>query len=373
MSKFIQFSPKQLIHANNTNLELFLRANCEELIKSGSEWRWKRHDSVTLKGNRWYRHSKNQGGLAISFIQEFYNLSFPDAVTFLLDGYVTAEHDNTSIKAAENKKLFRLPMANRNMQRVYAYLIKQRSIDRNVIHCFAHENKLFEDVQYHNAVFVGFDESGIPRHAHKRSTSSGFRGNIEGSDSRYAFCHNGPGETLYVFEAPIDMLSYITLIKDDWQQNNFITLYGVTDNPLLHFLFQNTQIKNVVLCLDNDTAGISATERISANLRGQGYCVTTDIPKMKDWNEQLLNERNMIMNNSSKPNCPLIGADGNIFNLMGIASRTLKENDMADQAKEMCTQIINSGSYAEALNVIGEYVNIIGTNEEMHSTFNMNM
>ena len=61
---------------------------------------------------------------------------------------------------------------------------------------------------------------------------------------------------------------------------------------------------------------------------------------------------------SKKPKCPLIGQDGNIFNLMGIASKTLKRNGMYDEAKEMCSRITSSGSYYEALNVIGEYVEI---------------
>lgn len=59
-----------------------------------------------------------------------------------------------------------------------------------------------------------------------------------------------------------------------------------------------------------------------------------------------------------KPDCPLIGADGNIFNLMGIVSRTLKEHGLADQAQEMRERITQSGSYGAALCIIGEYVNV---------------
>ncbi len=62
--------------------------------------------------------------------------------------------------------------------------------------------------------------------------------------------------------------------------------------------------------------------------------------------------------NPVKPDCPLIGQDGNIFNLMGIASRTLKENGMETEAKEMCKRIRESGNYYKALNIIGEYVTI---------------
>ena len=66
---------------------------------------------------------------------------------------------------------------------------------------------------------------------------------------------------------------------------------------------------------------------------------------------------------TQKPDCPLIGADGNIFNLMGIAARTLKENGMKEQAEEMKGRITQSGSYHEALNIIGEYVNITSAGE----------
>ncbi len=65
-----------------------------------------------------------------------------------------------------------------------------------------------------------------------------------------------------------------------------------------------------------------------------------------------------------KPDCALIGQDGNIFNLMGIASHTLKQNGMADDAKEMCSRVTSSGNYCEALNIIGEYVNITDGSEQ---------
>jgi len=64
-----------------------------------------------------------------------------------------------------------------------------------------------------------------------------------------------------------------------------------------------------------------------------------------------------------KPDCPLIGQDGNIFNLVGIAARTLRQNDMPEQAKAMTERVFASGSYNEALCIIGEYVNITSAEE----------
>lgn len=77
-----------------------------------------------------------------------------------------------------------------------------------------------------------------------------------------------------------------------------------------------------------------------------------------------------------KPDCPLIGQDGNIFNLMGIAAKTLRRNGMPEQAEEMCSRITETaGSYYEALGIIGEYVNITSEDdgEDMDEGMDMNL
>ena len=68
-------------------------------------------------------------------------------------------------------------------------------------------------------------------------------------------------------------------------------------------------------------------------------------------------------NKQSKPDCPLIGEDGNIFNLVGIAAKTLRRNGMSAEASEMTEKVFGSGSYEEALGIIGEYVNITSVDE----------
>lgn len=69
------------------------------------------------------------------------------------------------------------------------------------------------------------------------------------------------------------------------------------------------------------------------------------------------------MAEKKKPDCKLLGEDGNVFNLLGIASRTLRSSGLADQAKEMCDRVYSSGSYGEALCIIGDYVNITGEDD----------
>ena len=310
MSKYIHFTDEQKIRANNVDLVDFLRSQGEEVIRSGHEYRWKRHDSVTISGNRWFRHSAEEGGLAINFVQTFYNISFPDAVTMLMGGERGAEFCQTgSIRQTDQKqerprKPFALPLAHDNNRREYAYLTKQRCIDPNVISHFVRTKTLYEDSAYHNAVFVGLDENGVPRHAHKKSTltigrspsgSQSFRANVESSNSRYGFCHIGHSNRLYVFEAPIDLLSFITLYKKDWQEHSYLTLNGVSEHALLQTLDTYPRLRTPVLCLDNDPAGIAAINRITDKLKQMGYDDTSHLPSAcKDWNEQLQQECGMV-------------------------------------------------------------------------------
>ena len=288
---YIHFTDEQKQRANSVDLVDFLQRQGEQLIRSGREWRWKRHDSVTVRGNQWFRHSRKEGGHAIDFVQQFYEMSFPEAVSYLLGDDSGVEWNQTVKSAPAPRKEFALPDANPDMRRVFAYLIKQRFIDREVLSHYAHKKLIYEDKEYHNAVFVGLDENDIPRHAHKRGTythGEPYKGNVEGSDPKYSFHWIGESDVLYVFEAPVDMLSFITLNKDGWKQHSYVTLDGVSEHAMLCQLDTNPRLKSIVLCLDHDEAGIEAVGRLTDILQEKCY---TDIsvmqPQYKDWNEDL--------------------------------------------------------------------------------------
>lgn len=195
---------------------------------------------------------------------------------------------------------FHLPAANGNMRRVFAYLIKQRYIDPAVITHFAHERTLYESREFfgepkreiHNAVFVGKDKDGIPRHAHKRSLNSygaGYKGNTDGSNPAYSFCHIGTSSWLFVFEAPIDLLSYLTLYPDNWQEHSYVALCGVAEHAMLGRLQEYPHLHTVILCMDNDVAGLNATERLTDILWDYGYMdIWQGRSRCKDWNEDLI-------------------------------------------------------------------------------------
>lgn len=288
---YIHFTDEEKQRANSVDLVDFLERQGEKLTRSGREWRWKRHDSVTVRGNKWFRHRCKEGGHAIDFVQEFYGLSFPEAVRRLLGGEAGVEWNQTSKSAPAPKKEFALPEANPDMRRVFAYLIKQRFIDRRVLTHFAHEKLIYEDAEYHNAVFVGQDEKGVARHAHKRGTytqGEPYKGNVEGSDPRHSFHWIGKSDRLYVFEAPVDMLSFITLNLKDWAEHSYVTLDGVAEHAMFQQLRQNSQLHQVILCLDHDEAGIEANARLKNLLADNGYDNTMVLQSIyKDWNEDL--------------------------------------------------------------------------------------
>ena len=295
---YIPFTDEQKILANSVNLEEFLRMRGEKLERVGREHKLiyydssGKHDSITLRGSTWFDHKNQVGGGAIKFMQEFYGMDFQTAVQELLGQRVTPlSHSPPKVSAKEEKKEFRLPETNTNMHRVYAYLIKQRFISPDIISHFAKQHTLYEDKEHHNAVFVGIDENGVPRQASKRSTNSygnSFRITCQGSDTRYSFAHFGESKRLYVFEAPIDMMSFLTLYQKDWQKHSCIAMNGVYENSVLTALKNHSNLREIVLCVDNDEGGIEAVDRLRDILHENGYPnVKRLAPEFKDWNECL--------------------------------------------------------------------------------------
>ena len=291
MSTYIHFTDEQKQRAASVDLEEFLRCRGEKLLTSGREKRLARDHSVTIRGNEWYDHAEERGGHAVSFVQRFYHLSYPEAVTMLLGGELGTVYPSAEERVDEPPKPFVLPPANSNMRRVYAYLVKHRNIDRSVVAHFAREKILYEDAEYHNAVFVGTDEDGIPRHAHKRSANSfgkAFRLNVEGCDPRHSFHHIGTDGSLYVFEAPIDMLSYITLHPEGWQSHSYVACCGTSYEPVRWILTRMEAPQMVSLCLDHDNAGDQGCERMAKKISSEfGFPTRRLVPEQKDWNEDL--------------------------------------------------------------------------------------
>ena len=271
------YTQEQIDRANQANLVLFLQSQGEPLERAGQEYRWKRHDSLTVRGNKWYRHSQSKGGGPVDFVMEFFGKSFTEAVELLTGEKGAAPQDSPQ---------FRLPPRSPDNRTARNYLTAARRIDEDVTGFFFASGDIYEDAAHHNAVFVGRDEDGIPRYAHSKGTVGNFRLDVKGSDKAFNFCYRGEGERLFVFEAPVDLLSFLCLFKKEWQKQSYLSLGGVGEKALLRFLSDRPNIKTVFLCLDSDEAGNDACSRL-VKLMPEGYTVHRLIPLFKDWNEVL--------------------------------------------------------------------------------------
>lgn len=287
---YIRFTDEQKEQARQTDLVSLLRRQGERVKRSGSEYEWMDgSQKVTVRGNLWFHQYDLEGGDAIDFIQRYYNKTYPEAVEYLL-----GECGGTLITASpvvKESKPFELPPKNGNMRRVYGYLINRRGIDREVLVAFVRKGMIYESADYHNAVFVGFDRDGVPRHAHKRGTgsASAYKGNVDSSLPEYSFHWHGTSDALYVFEAPIDLLSFITLNKEGWQRHSYAASCGVSSHVIDQMRKDNPYIKKVYLCHDNDEPGQKAVERIAAELAGKGVPCEPLTSVLKDWNTDLTN------------------------------------------------------------------------------------
>ena len=277
------YTQAQIDRANAANLEDFLRAQGETLVRSGKEYRWKAHDSLTVCGNKWFRHSQSKGGYPVDFVMEFYGKSFPEAVQMLTGepGEAQPETDPAPSPA------FRLPLRNVTNANILNYLTQERKLSPSLVNFFIAAGDIYEDAAHHNVVFVGRDADGHPRYASSRGIHEKFRQDAAGAEKAFGFAHRGTDKQLLVFEAPIDLLSFIELFPKNWQQHNYLSLGGVSAKALQQFLSERPDMERVFLCLDADKAGEDACKRLAA-LLPDTVSVTRIQPTRKDWNEVLV-------------------------------------------------------------------------------------
>ena len=289
---YIKFTEQEKASANSASIVDYLTTHGESVERVGREFIWEAPSGkVSINGSEWYSQYELVGGGAVNFVQKFFGLSYPDAIRSLLGNNageaVIGERKEPNIRP---KKPFELPEKHTDMRRVYGYLMHERLIDLQVLNRFVKEGLIYEDATHHNAVFVGVDGSGKPVHAHKRATSakSDFKGNLDSSIAEYSFHFNGSSEYLFVFEAPIDMLAYISMHKKGWDRHSYVALCSTADRAVIQMLKDNPSLKTVYLCLDNDSAGLLGCQRIAESIHGLGdYTIWRVPPNFKDWDEDL--------------------------------------------------------------------------------------
>ena len=357
------YTQQQIQAAKHADIKSFLESHGETLNRKGNEYLWEKHQ-IWINGSSWYSHYENVGGHAVDFAKRFFGLKFRDAVRELIGespsecAPIPSERaeriERTERKPKEQTPLI-LPERNPTSQTVESYLTGKRFLSPEVVSFFLRSGTLYEDAEHHNCVFVGLDEDGHPRHCHKRGTSGDFKQSVAGSDTAFSFHHNGTDNSLFVFEAPIDLLAYITMHPDNWKDHSYVALCSVADRALIRQLEVNPNLRKVYLCLDNDEAGQTAAERIRNTLNARGY---TDVeirkPINKDWDEDLKarngaapilkGEMNMENNTTERGDEDL---NDKTTNPNTEAAEKTEDDLLAEKLREMYAEPVCDESHAE--------------------------
>ena len=304
-----EYTREQIQRADDTDLYVFLSGRGEQFKRCGKEYRWLRHDSVMINKNEWYRFSQNKGGHAIDFMKEFYGLSFAEAVKELLGEEGAGDTDRRTAKEdAGRQKVcpiplpgLELPERNESCEIARKYLIEQRKLSKQLVDQMIAKGDIYESKNYHNVVFVGRDKEQNPRYAAMRGTDEKrYRGEAKGSEKIYGFGHIGTDEKLFVFESPIDLLSYITAVPEEWEKHSYISLGGLSEKAMKRMYTEYPHIHSIYLCLDNDEPGNERCRQF-VSLIPEKLSVYRLEPVKKDWNECLAAE--VPVENMAKQMC----------------------------------------------------------------------
>ena len=260
------------------------------------------HDSLKISNGKWYWFSQSIGGRsALDYLIKVRGTPFKEAVETIV-GRCAAQPVVAAPRKEPPKRSLLLPEANGDGVRVKDYLTG-RGIDQELISYCLSAGKLYESRKYHNAVFVGQDSAGNSRYVNLRGIDSAFKGEASGSDKRFSFSipARDKSGTLHLFESAIDLLSFATMCKQigrDWRQDHLLSLAGVyrprkelreSSMPLAltQYLKDHPGIRKIVLRLDNDYAGRTASQALQTMLSGSYEVSIRPPPEGKDYNDCL--------------------------------------------------------------------------------------
>lgn len=289
-----RFTDNEVKLANETNILTLAQSRGYEIKKvSGKSYKIPDYGGfhISADGMKWNWFSRAAGGGPIQFLMELEGLTWVDAVKDILgldyDALPVIERPSKDI---EEKIEFILPKKNDTYKHIFAYLIKTRKIDYQIVQRFVNEKKIYED-DHRNIVFVGYDDEDTAQFASVRGTGlKRFRMDIGGSDKGFPFSAPGSDDTLLVFESPIDLMSYMTLYKiyhNKELPHHMISMGGTSYIPIENYLKKNSNINKMILCLDSDKEGHFFSGKIRERF-GEAYEILKHVPRHKDFNEDLV-------------------------------------------------------------------------------------
>lgn len=315
----MRFTEEELAIAKQVDLCAVAKHLGYTVKRIGKYHTLKEMDSIRIYDcSHWFRWSKryesgNNGGSQIDFLRVFEGMEIKDAVFWLLDfaGYQRSESETRGGVCAKKyaslhnpillsdkqdsirNTPFILPEYAGNNKYLYSYLEEQRGIAHEVVECMINAGLIYESKPYHNVVFVGKDQSGTAKFASRRGVfdrdGKSFKCDVAGNDKQYGFNLVRQGsDSVVVFEAAIDLMSYMTLFPE--QQSHMLALGMLGDAPLDTFLKEHGEVKHIQFCLDNDKPGRDATATFVAKYQKLSYEVNSVQPptQFKDFNEWLV-------------------------------------------------------------------------------------
>lgn len=277
----------------------------DELVKdSRTQYSMKSHSSLKMSNGYWNYFNGGVGGKnAVDYVEKMLGYKFPDSIEYILKKMNGRVPVYVPQPLKRNEVQLILPEKNDNNFKVKQYL-KSRGIDEEIIQKCIEKNLIYEEKHYHNVVFLGYDEVGNAKYAGCRSTNeSKFKNDATGSNKSYSFRLESKEKTdiIYIFEGAIDLLSFASFFKlygQKWENKTMISLAGVyqpakiieqskVPTAIQNYLDKHSEVKEIVLCLDNDEAGRNATKALQIVLSDK-YKVTDKPPRFcKDYNEYL--------------------------------------------------------------------------------------
>lgn len=275
----------------------------------GNVYQTKSHDSLKISNGKWMWWSEGIGGRsALDYLIKVEGMEFQDAVQQIIGNVEYKAPEPVQLYYEPKEKKVLIPEAYNPADKAYNYLVS-RGIDEMML-IRLHDKKLwYETEKYHNVAFVGYDKDKNIKLVTLRSIDGDFKNTTSGSDRHFPFRlvaeENGKkNSVVHLFEAPIDALSYATLMKQmgyDYREHNYLALCGVYQPKenieesavpigLTQYLKDYPYTKTVCLHLDNDAPGKKAAKALQLVVGKLGLEVINQPPPegYKDCNDFLL-------------------------------------------------------------------------------------
>lgn len=314
------YIPKEIVaKAKEMDLLTYLRNYEPGELKhvKGNVYQTKSHDSLKISNGKWMWWSEGIGGRsALDYLVKVRDIPFKEAVEMIM-GSAAIKEPVMPVTVEETKRLI-IPEAADSPVNAAAYLYNKRGLNMEVLNDLYELGIWYETKEYQNVAFVGYDKDRKVRLVTVRGTKGDFKNTTSGSDRKYPVCYTSDmagqkglrNSVVHLFEAPIDMISYISLMHEsgvEWKNHNFMALCGIYQPKekleesavpagLKRYLEDRPYTGTVCLHLDNDGAGKNAARAFEIVLGNRGLKVMNQPPPegFKDCNDFLMNGKMLV-------------------------------------------------------------------------------